>query len=374
MEEDYEEYCRAYWEDKFERYAEEIMDGIREEIYRDCFKPLDRFQEQESRWVIPGWLPEEQITLLAADGGTGKTSLWVNILAALSSGGRCLLDPPGYRREPVQTAFFPTEDRVRKKLRRKLREAGAEAKNILTMDLSGDKEGALREFKFGSPMLAECIRRYRPALCVFDPIQGFIPPKVNMGSRNEMRDCLAPLMALGEETGTSFLLICHTNKRKGAWGRERISDSADLWDAARSVWMAGYTEEQDIRYLSQEKNSYDALRETLLFTIGRDGQVQEEGRTWKRDREFMQSRERERTAAKREDCKEWILRQLEEKGEMGLGELEKAAEAAGYSYGTYRRAKEILVKQEKAARTWSTGYGEEKRWMIAHASPSGTSK
>ena len=334
------------------------------EPYGGCFKPLDRFAEQESRWVIPGWMPEEQITLLAADGGLGKTALWVNILAALSSGESCILDPPGYRREPVQTAFFTTEDSVRKKLRKKLREAGAEAKNILTMDLSGDTAGALREFKFGSPMLADCIRRYRPALCVFDPIQGFIPPKVNMGSRNEMRDCLAPLMALGEETGASFLLICHTNKRKGAWGRERISDSADLWDAARSVWMAGYTEEQEIRYLSQEKNSYDVLQETLLFTIDRDGQVQEEGKTWKRDREFMQERTGDR-CKKRTDCKEWIRGRLKEAGKpVSLKELGMSAAAAGYSDKTYERAKYELVRADCEARTWSTGFGKDKMWYI----------
>lgn len=31
------------------------------------------------------------------------------------------------------------------------------------------------------------------------------------------------------------MVICHTNKRKGAFGRDRIADSADLWDIARSV-------------------------------------------------------------------------------------------------------------------------------------------
>ncbi len=338
---------------------------MREEVFQDCFKPLDRFREEESRWVIPGWLPEEQITLLAADGGTGKTSLWVNILGALSSGRRCLLDPPELVRAPVKTAFFTTEDSVRKKLRRKLREAGACAENILTMDLSGDREGRLREFKFGSPMLADCIRHYRPALCVFDPIQGFIPPKVNMGSRNEMRDCLAPLIALGEETGTSFLLICHTNKRKGAWGRDRISDSADLWDAARSVWMAGYTGERDLRYLSQEKNSYAALQETRLFSVGENGQVREEGSTWRRDREYMQARDAPCTPAKRQDCKEWLRRLLEDAGEpVSMNDLDKRAAAAGYSLRTCQRAKSELVYQDRAARTWSTGFGEKKNWYI----------
>ena len=134
--------------------------------------------------------------------------------------------------------------------------------------------------------------------------------------------------------------------------------------------MAGYTEEKEIRYLSQEKNSYATLRETLLFSIDEEGQVQEGGRIWKRDREFMQERDQQRCAAKREDCKSWILRQLEEKGDMGLGELERAAAAEGYSYHTYRRSKQILVSQEKAAKTWCTGYGDKKKWWIRLLPPS----
>ncbi len=74
------------------------------------------------------------------------------------------------------------------------------------------------------------LRYFRPALCVFDPIQGFTPPHVNMGSRNEMRDCTAQLIAIGEDINTTALIVCHTNKRKGACGRDRIADSADIWD------------------------------------------------------------------------------------------------------------------------------------------------
>ncbi len=87
-----------------------------------------------------------------------------------------------------------------------------------------------------------------------------------------MRDCMALSLAWGEECGTTFLIICHTNKRKGAYGRDRIADSADLWDVCRSVMMAGYTEEQGVRYLSNEKNNYEQLHgETILFTIDGDG-------------------------------------------------------------------------------------------------------
>ncbi len=60
--------------------------------------------------------------------GIGKTTLWCNIITAISSGKTCLLDPEGHTRKPARVAFFTTEDSVRKKLKRKLRMAGADMK------------------------------------------------------------------------------------------------------------------------------------------------------------------------------------------------------------------------------------------------------
>ena len=292
-----------------ERFADELSEGLNEG-FLDCFKPLDAFEEAEARWIIPGWMPEEQITLLASDGGVGKTSLWISILSALSCGERCFLDPPDLERAPMPVAFLTTEDSVSKKLKKKLRLAGANERNILTMDLSEDKAGALRQFKFGTERMAQFIRAFRPAVCVFDPVQGFIPPETNMASRNAMRDCMAPLIALGEEVGTSFLVVCHTNKRKGASGRDRISDSADLWDVARCVWMAGTTGEDGVRYLSNEKNNYALLQETRLFSIDGDGQVVPEGTTRKRDRDYMLEYAASTRPSTRKSCRDWILAQL----------------------------------------------------------------
>ena len=163
------------------------------------------------------------------------------------------------------------------------------------------------------------LRSVRPALCIFDPVQGFTPPKLNMGSRNEMRDCMAPLLSIGEEIGTASLVVCHTNKRKGAAGRDRIADSADLWDIARSVLMAGYTEDQDVRYLSNEKNNYARLQQTLLFRVDGEGQVQREGTSWKRDRDYVTGAEIARSAPKREACKAFLLQTLEEAGGAKIG-------------------------------------------------------
>lgn len=179
-----------------------------------------------------------------------------------------------------------------------------------------------------------------------------------------MRDCMAPLIALGEETGCTFLVVCHTNKRKGAWGRDRIADSADLWDVSRSVLMAGYTEEQGVRYLSNEKNNYAELHETLLYSIDGDGQVHTEGASWKRDREFTQEAAENISAPKRDDCKAWILNKLDDAGgAMLTKDLEHDAQTAGYSTRTLRRAKDEL-KADGQVKYFQTGSTKDKVWHI----------
>lgn len=332
--------------------------------FLSSFHTLSDFAEEEPSWLVEGWIPEGQITLLAADGGTGKTTLWCNLVAALSSGRPCLLDSPGVNREPLKVAFFSTEDSVKKKLKRQLRQAGANEGNILTTDFSSGGGDALRELKLGSDRLREVIANFRPALCVFDPIQGFLPSRVNMGSRNEMRDCMAPLIALGEEFGTAFFIVCHTNKRMGASDRSRLADSADLWDVARSVLMMGYTGEPGQRYLSHEKNNYADRQETLLLSFGEGGQLVKEGTTWKRDREFMQEAVTQRSAPQREECKAFLLEKLGERGNsMASKELENLAKAAGYSRATIRRAKDEL-RDSSAIVYKNTGNGNNKVWTV----------
>ena len=311
-----------------------------------CFKTLDQMAEEEPRWFIDGWIPEGQITLLASDGGIGKTSVAVNIAANRSAGRPCILDDPDLKPEPQTILFISTEDSVKMTLKRKFRESGANMGNILVPDFSGDREGKLRDLKFVTEYMKELIRMYRPALCVFDPLQGFIPPNINMGSRNAMRDCLAPLSTLGEETGSTFLILCHTNKRKGASGRDRLADSADIWDIARSVLMMGFTPEKGMRYLSHEKTNYGKYQETRLFTMDPLGRIQSAGTTRKRDSDFQMENIENSFSTRKEDCKEWILQKLKENGDdMTANELAEAAEFEGFSKKTLERAKTELKKE-----------------------------
>lgn len=359
-----------------------------EQDFLSQFRTMDTVPEEEAQWLVPGYIPQGQITLLAADGGVGKTSFWCQLLAALSTGRATLLEEvspkwdsdslSGKTDTPAETlsakqdtphkerwgAFFSTEDSVRKKLKKKLRLAGAKMMNLITLESSS---AALLELRLGSPELSDFIHSYRPALCVLDPIQGFLPHGVNMAARNEIRECLAPLMALGEQVGTAFLLVCHTNKRAGAWGRTRLADSADLWDAARSVLMMGDAGDGR-RYLSQEKNNYGSLQPTRLYTFSDSGLLVPAGLTQKRDREF-QLQAQPSAAPKREGCKEFLLQKLEENGgSLPAKELEELAREEGYTKTTVRHSKGEL-KDSGFLRFRQECVGREKRWWVESLVP-----
>lgn len=359
-----------------------------EQDFLSQFRTMDTVPEEEAQWLVPGYIPQGQITLLAADGGVGKTSFWCQLLAALSTGRATLLEEVSPKWDsnslsekadtPAETlsakqdtphkeqwgAFFSTEDSVRKKLKKKLRLAGAKMMNLITLESSS---AALLELRLGSPELSDFIHSYRPALCVLDPIQGFLPHGVNMAARNEIRECLAPLMALGEQVGTAFLLVCHTNKRAGAWGRTRLADSADLWDAARSVLMMGDPGDGR-RYLSQEKNNYGPLQPTRLYTFSDSGLLVPAGLTQKRDREF-QLQAQPSAAPKREGCKEFLLQKLEENGgSLPAKELEELAREEGYTKTTVRHSKGEL-KDSGFLRFRQECVGREKRWWVESLVP-----
>lgn len=325
---------------------------------------LDKVEEKEPEWLIKDYLPKNQITILAGDGGAGKTSVWCALAAGVSSGNRSFLEHgetenpfTGHFKEPGKVLFFSSEDSAEYTLKRRLRKNGAKLENIYYLSLTDEH---FPEIKFNSPLLKELIKQHRPDLVIFDPLQSFIPPEFQMGQRNVMRASLNPLIGIGEEYGTTFLIIVHTNKRSGVWGRQRISDSSDIWDIARSVLIAGEAED-NLRYLSQEKSNYGALADTVLFNLS-SGKIEFSGYSDKRDKDFVSEAAASMAQApQRADAKEFILEYLRD-GEKETAELNEAMKAQGVSSKTLERAKTELRKEGKIV-SFSTGYGKEKKFF-----------
>lgn len=240
--------------------------------------------------------------------GAEKQRLGDGLAAAISAGRRVFFEnevPDEFMdNKPEKVIFFSSEDSLEYTLKARLRKAGANMDNIYSVSL---KDERFSQIKFNSQLLKDLIREVKPALVVFDPLQAFIPPEIQMGQRNAMRNCLNPLIGLGEEYGTTFLVIVHTNKRQGTYGRNRIADSADVWDIARSVMIVGQTQEKDIRYMSHEKCNYGELQSTALFTIN-DGVAEFMEYTDHQDADFVRERDfAAYQAPQRQDAEKFII-------------------------------------------------------------------
>ena len=324
-------------------------------------RQVSSIEEKEQEWLVPYWIPKGEITILAGDGGIGKTSVWSRILSELSSGRPCFLqDGQAAPPEAARCLFFSSEDTVSARLKKHFDLYGANEKNLFTIEHTLENRDALKRMKFDSEELRMLLVALRPAICVFDPIQAYLPAEMNMNSRNGIRSCMDALAVLGKNYGTSFLLVCHTNKRENSSGRNRISNSADLWDAARSVIMTGYADGKALKYLSNEKNNYAPLQKTLLYTIDPEEGIRIEGTTEKREKDFLKAEEKNRPVSRLQECASAVLALLEEAegNTMRAPLLVSTLLESGYSLATVKRAK-ALLKAGGEIDYIRTGFGSE---------------
>ena len=391
-------------------------------------KSVSEFESKDVQWVIPYWIPKGAITLLAGTGGIGKTNLWCYILSCISSMRPTMLhdteigrkeeeekEPPApeafseedlaYMRDVVEASggrlelgdvvryfellrerenagtpkmhkdagkgepynmtcmYFSAEDPA-EVLKKQFEAYGAETDNIITVDYQH-----LGGLSFASKDLEELIREYRPAICVFDPIQAFMPRGASMTSRQQAREALDHLVRLGETYGTAFLLVCHTNKKKTDDWRQRISGSADLPDIARSVIFTDYTEikpHQEIRFISNEKNSYHSPQETVLYHFD-EGKLVYCGFSAKKFADYandMPFSMADPTRMTQTDyCKQTILETLRKTGEISSTDLNKVLKDEGYSRKAIDLAKPELEKEGKVERFCTSANGRP-QWRI----------
>lgn len=322
-------------------------------------------EEKEVEWLIPGYIPRYGITTIAGEGGVAKTTIWCALVASITSGKPFFMqgnNPPPFICKPENVAVFSAEDSWEYVLKKRLAANGADMDRVLYM---GPEDERFADLNFNGELLKGLIVTNKPDLVVYDPVQAFVPENLRMGDRNAMRKCLSPLIGFGETYKTTSIVIAHANKQSGVWGRKRIADSSDIWDASRSVLMVGMVPNGDgLRYISQEKSNYGKLQDTVIFDL-HDGAPVFKSYTTKKDRDFVleDSKVKHSNTSAVDVAKDFILSALCEHKQMKIEELDELAAACGISKSTLKEAKADLTREQQT-HTWSLGYGKDKKFFI----------
>ena len=322
-------------------------------------------EEKEPEWLIQDFIPRYQITTLASDGGIGKTSIACKLISCITNGIPFWTEDEDLQRAPENVLFLSGEDSFTYTLKKRLRKENADMRRIFCVEISDDN---FKSITLKSRELEEIIKQVRPGLIIMDPWQSFLDEDVKIAERNHVRRCLEKLIAYGEKYGATTLLIAHTNKRSGAYGRERIADSSDLWDASRSVLMMGRTKNDNEKYLSCEKHNYTMDPGSILFTITGAG-VDYVGRSDKHDIDYISVRNESagRPSKEKEEAKSYIMQSIAE-CKIPIGDLKKSAKENGISEKTFRNAKEELIKEGKCKiEKEASGKNAGVKWYISMA-------
>lgn len=336
----------------FDQTTQQAAEAQRQAAQSASVTCLADVPEKEAEWLVPGYIPKREITIVAGDGGVGKSFAWCSLAASISTGNPCFLlenTLTAFTPEPQKVMFFSSEDSSQYILRRRLRENGADLHNIVTIDC-GDQRFA--DIRLDSVFLERLLEEHRPALCIFDPLQSFLPAGTQMISRADMRLAMGKLHYFGEVFGTTFLIVMHCNKQTSVWGRSRLADSADIWDIARSVLIVGKPVGRDnVRYISHEKCNYGRQQPTVLYRI-EDGKVVFAGHSDKRDREFMlESSKLQRSTPAIDDACALILDCVNSEGKCTPAHLMEIGKLNGLQPKTIRLAREKLETQQKLSKS-----------------------
>ena len=213
------------------------------------------------RWLWYPFIAIGKITLLQGDPGDGKSTLMMNLIAELSTGG-ATPDGQAFGR-PQRVIYQCSEDGVSDTIKPRLEKSGADCRNIAFIN---------EEIHSGLTLDDERIRQaiidFRPRLVVIDPIQAYLGNDSDLQIAGRARRLMHRLSLWATTYDCAVVLIGHLNKKENSKGLYRSLGSIDVVAAARSVLQVERDpEDTDIRTVTQIKNSLGPSDAELRFEI-----------------------------------------------------------------------------------------------------------
>lgn len=348
---------------------------------RVTVRPLGRYTAQATEWLWPGVIPAGEMTILAGDGGLGKSTLTAWIAAKVTTGQFKGLT--GMRSAWVLLG----EDDPGRVLKLRYRAAGCDMHKVGVLAAAADSDTRgddVLSLPSDFPELAAQIEQSRPELLIVDPLSAFLGSSVDAhrdGGQGGMRGVLGPLARIAHTYGTTVIVCAHLNKGSGP-ASTRVAGSSGLRNAGRNLLvMAPHPDARESgdddgrRLLGIDKSNYGRVGATFDLTvsgvaaIGDDGQeiktangetsttsvVHVGGESEMRYEDALSaasSPREEGQSGGRQEAMEF-LRETLQNGAVPVATVNAEATTLGLSTRTVERARKALgVKASKTSSGW----------------------
>lgn len=294
---------------------------------------MDQVEEKETDWLWYPYIPYGKVTIIQGDPGEGKSTLALNLIAALTKGEQF----PTNRMEfaAKMCVYQNAEDGLEDTVKPRLQKAGANCSMVAVLDEYDEP------LSMTDPRLELLLRDTRASLLVLDPMQAYLGDNVDMHRANEIRPVMHALAALAERYGCAIILIGHMNKASTLKSIYRGLGSIDITAAARSVLtVAKDPKHPENRVIWQVKNSLAPAGETVAFTLDENGKFKYLGAYEVNTETLLITEPKQLRTGDRAEA--LILEWLERENPLYVRDIYGIAESEGISKATLRRTKSRL--------------------------------
>ena len=314
-----------------------------------CLADVER---EEVEWVWDPYVPLGKVTLCEGDPGIGKSWLTLNMAKCIAQGDGL---PGMKKRKPQRVLLLTAEDGLGDTVGPRLDAMDADCDYIFALNSSlVFNEVGIRE-------LEAAIRHVRPRVVIVDPFVAYLGAEVDMHRANETRAVLRRLQEVATGHRCAIVLVRHLTKSGKDKSIYRGLGSIDITAACRSVLLVGVDpDDEGCGALVHIKSSLAKRGPTQSYTV-EDGRFKWTGESTLTAPQLLAPERDTREAV--EEAIDFLKAALAD-GPIASGDLQGAAQRAGISWASVKRARKklpVLVEKKRDEKKHFTGF----RWRLA---------
>lgn len=298
-------------------------------------------------WLWYPYIAIGKITLLQGDPGDGKSTMIMNLLAALSR-GETLPDGTPIN-GPKKSIYQCSEDCAGDTIKPRFDAAKADCQMIAFIN-----EDVFGKITIDDEKLQQAIIAFQPRIVVIDPIQSYVDNPADLLIAGKLRRTLRRVGIWASTYNCAIVLISHLNKNEGTKNLYRNLGSIDLVATARSVLQVERdSENQNRRIIHQIKNNIGPIGDDILFEITQENQFHWLIKPTRRTIGKKIENTLQELPKNKQELASVVLKQLLEDGAVEAKEVQRILSEYGVGNKTMQNVKALLgIKSYREMRKW----------------------